>query len=119
MNSLPAEITAALVALALATLVGLTEIVRRLVKVVLAKLEANTVITERVAEQTNGQIHDAREAAAKYRVLAERYRWILREINSDPHGRAVIDAVMQRHRTVIHDGDFEDLEKRLMREPSK
>ena len=119
MNSLPPEISTALIALALAALVGLTEIVRRLVKVTIAKLEANTVITERVAEQTNGQIYHAREAAAKYRVLAERYRWMLREINSDPRGRAVIDKVMQQHRTVIHDGDFEDLEKRLMREPSK
>ena len=119
MNSLPAEIITALVALALAALAGLTEIVRRLVKVTITKLEANTVITERVAEQTNGQIHEAREAAAKYRVLAERYRWILREINSHPQGRALVDEVMQRHRTIIHDADFEELEKRLMREPSK
>jgi hypothetical protein len=118
MNTLPPEISAALVALALAALVGLTEIVRRLVKVAIAKLEANTVITKQVATQTNGQIVEARQQAAKYRILAERYRWILREVNADAEGRAVVDRVMQKHRTVVHDADFEALERRLTEAPS-
>ena len=79
-------------------------------------LAANTTKTEEIRQQTNGTLAAARNDAQKYRAVAERLSWIVREVNALPEGRALLDQVMTKHRAVVHDSDYETLISRLMRE---
>lgn len=77
------------------------------------ELKKNTEITERVEGQTNGALAKARNEAQMYRSLYERADYILREVNADANGRAIIDKIMERHRVVVHDKDWDKLQERI------
>jgi hypothetical protein len=90
-----------------------------------AELVKNTEITQQVESQTNGQLAKARDEAQKFRLISERQarvlaeqRWLISQLQKREDGRALIDAVMQARRAVVHDGDYESLEEQLLhREP--
>ena len=84
----------------------------------LRALEANTEITQNVEKATNGNLIRYRNEAQKYRLLAERYRRIVKLINATEAGRKLIDQVMQGERHEAADPAFDELERRLMEPPS-
>ena len=77
-----------------------------------------------VAVVTNGRLEKALEdraaaieSAQTYRLLAERWCQIVKELNATPEGRAALDSVMQKHRLVVKDTAFDELLARLMHQP--
>jgi hypothetical protein len=80
-----------------------------------ADLKTNTDTTAAIEKQTNGVLASAREEATKYRSGFERLAWILREVNATEDGSALIDGIMQRHRTVIRDDSYDQLMADLLK----
>jgi hypothetical protein len=78
-------------------------------------LQANSDTTAQIEKQTNGVLAAAREEATKYRSGFERLAWILREVNGTEDGSALIDGIMQRHRTVIRDDSYDQLMADLLK----
>ena len=115
------------VLLAGALLVAVQEIRKRLQKQMETadkKLDAVTATVTEVARVTNGRLDealkaaaDASETATKFRLLWEAEHRLLVELNTIPEGRALLDAVAQRHRVVIHDEDLNTVLKRLILTP--
>jgi hypothetical protein len=117
------ELYAALTTLGLAAITVLGYFVRYIGLQIQTKIDANTRITEQVEAQTNGELQKARNEAQKYRSAYDRaakfgreQRWLIEELQRSPEGRALIDRIMQRRRAIIHDGDYDDLMRRLMDE---
>jgi hypothetical protein len=117
------EMYAALTTLGLAALTTLGYFVRYIGLQIQAKLDHNTAITQSVEAQTNGALQQARNEAQKYRSAYDRaarcgreQRWLIEELQRTTEGRALIDRIMQRRRAIIHDGDYDDLMRRLMDE---
>lgn len=77
------------------------------------ELKRNSEQTAQVFRQTNGQLIRAINDAQTWRSAYERLKWIVQEVNATPEGRALIDRVMQRHRTVVNDADYQQLLARL------
>jgi flagellar biosynthesis component FlhA len=120
------EVQAALVALLLTVLTGLSWFVRYATEQIKRKLDQNTAITKQVEQQTNGQLAAARDEATKWRLTAERQtrilteqKWLISQLQKREDGRALIDRIMQARRAIVHDGDYASLEQRLLREASK
>jgi uncharacterized iron-regulated membrane protein len=116
------DVQAALVALLLAVLTGLSWFVRYATEQIKRKLDQNTAITKQVEQQTNGQLASARDEATKWRAMAERQtrilteqKWLIGQLQKRQDGRALIDLIMQARRAVVHDGDYENLEQLLLR----
>ena len=80
------------------------------------ELRKNTKATETVEKQTNGEFARIKNEAQKWRAMAERMNWIMREVNRTPEGRALLDTIMTNHRSVIHDSDYDKVLARLLNE---
>ena len=88
------------------------------------QLDRTEAKVDEVAVVTNGRLEKAMEeraaaieSAQTYRLLADRWCQIIKELNATPEGRAALDSVMQRYRTHVHDTAFEELLSRLMHTP--
>ena len=88
------------------------------------QLDRTETKIDEVAVVTNGRLEKAMEdraaaieSAQAYRLLAERWCQIVKELNATPEGRAALDGVMQKYRTHVHDTSFEELLSRLMHTP--
>ena len=117
------ELYAALASLGLAALTALGYFVRYIGLQIQMKVEENTRITEQVERQTNGELAKARNQAQKamaafYRVrkLQQEQQWLIEQLQRSEEGRKLIDRVMQARRSVVYDGDYDDLMTRLLRE---
>ena len=78
-------------------------------------LKANTETTVQIEKQTNGVLAATRDEVTKYKLWAERLDWIMRQVNATEEGRALLDKIMQEHRTVIHDANYDRLISDLLR----
>lgn len=91
------------------------------------ELERNSAITAQVESQTNGQLAAARDEATKFRATAERLYALFQELNRTEivvpvqdgstitvTGKQLLDQAANRHRTVIHDAEFDGLLDRLL-----
>lgn len=88
------------------------------------RLQVNTALTEAIYKQSNGTLAQARSDAQKYRSMAERLYKIYQELNHTEvpvppgaetvSGKTLLDMAMNRHRTVVRDGDFDHLMSRLL-----
>ena len=108
------------VVLSMALLYALQVVRKRFEK----QLDRTETKINEVAVVTNGRLEKAMEdraaaieSAQAYRLLAERWCQIVKELNTTPEGRTALDGVMQKYRTHVHDTAFEELLSRLMHQP--
>ena len=78
------------------------------------KVDQVAVVTNGRLEKALADLAEMRDEAQKWRLMAERWCQIVRELNSTPQGRAVIDEVMQKNRSLVHDSSFDELLARMM-----